>query len=222
MNWPYRMSREVVEREMKLSDEGDRPPFTFINEDYSSAILPMSIYKDFLANDNEKQSDSLLRVILNESWRCIGVFNAKVWTSKMNAHKKVQPKKSVPQVSIDGNLYCLKRLQWFTRQYKRVADEMIVFKMNQNKGRDVPILIYIEGEAVFVIAPRVFPEGEDSKYNEALVLLKGKDEEDIEEIPEEEKELIEDVVEHIIDYSDITIDDDDEPIVFNPITGEFE
>ena len=227
MSWPYRMSREVVEREMMLGDEGDRPAFTFIRFDHTTMLAPPTLYKEFLKRDNPRQEDPVMRIILNESWRAIGVFNAKVWTSKMNAYKKGLPRKMIGQVSIDGNLYCLKRLQWFTRQYKRVADEMIVFKMNQNNGKDVPLLFSIENEAIFIIAPRVVNGIENQKnVADALVLLEGEVKEPFEEMTEEEEAFIEEVVDGIVDALDDDDDDaiiiDDEELTFNPITGEFE
>ena len=216
MSWPYRMSREVVEREMMLGDK-DRPAFTFIREDHTTMLAPPSLYKEFLKRDNPPQEDAVMRIILNESWRAIGVFNAKVWTSKMNAYKKELPRKTIGQVSIDGNLYCLKRLQWFTRQYKRVADEMIVFKMNQNNGKDVPLLISIENEAIFLIAPRVLQENAVNK--DALMLSEGEVKEPIEEMTEEEAVFIEEVVDNIVDALDDDDDDaiiiDDEELTFN-------
>jgi hypothetical protein len=217
------MSREVVEREMMLADEGDRPAFTFIRADHTTMLAPPTLYKEFLKRDNPTQEDAVMRIILNESWRAIGVFNAKVWTSKMNAYKKGLPRKHIGQVRIDGNLYCLKRLQWFTRQYKRVADEMIVFKMNQNNGKDVPLLFSIENEAIFIIAPRVLQDGMENK--DALVLLEEVVKEPFEEMTEDEEAFIEEVVDGIVDALDDDDDAiiiDDEELTFNPITGEFE
>ena len=102
---------------------------------------------------------------------------------------------------------------------------MIVFKMNQNNGKDVPLLFSIENEAIFIIAPRVL---DNVGNKDALVLLEGEVKEPFEEMTEDEEAFIEEVVDGIVDALDDDDDDDDaiiidnEELTFNPITGEFE
>lgn len=232
-----RITQEQIRRfaenrngDMNRADEG------WCNTAHSACLYPDNVF--FNTQMQNEKDNPVARLIFNDQWEYLGNIESKATNKKINEAKKEN--KQLSMVIISETLYDVRLIQWFLRKYQRMNDTIEVWglatkvkdsaRQNTDLLNDVaikwrenaPVALRFRGEWLYLVAPRV----EESSTNaeppkNSLVILPPFDYHasktffDIEEIPDEEKEIIEDVVDDIVEFVA-------EASVFNPLTGEFE
>ena len=208
------------------------------NTAHSACLYPDTVF--FNTQMQDQKDSPMARLVLNDQWEYLGNIESKATNKKINEVKKENKKMSM--VIISKTLYDVRLIQWFLRKYQRMNDTIEVWglatkagkydsaKQNPDLHNDVaikwrengPVALRFRGEWIYLVAPRVeesFTNAEPPKNS--LVILPPFDNHasktffDIEEIPDEEKEIIEDVVDDIVEFVA-------QAPVYNPVTGEFE
>ena len=190
-----------------------------------------------LNGENDKESSALKKMIYNRTWEHLGFISSKDEHKLINAEKKKRRdagEERLSKVYISATSYDVKYVQWFLRQYQRVNDRVHIYglcKEGETFSENAPIMLSVKDEWFYLIAPQVMQEDTlptiESLEHEFVLLppLIRDDILSIEEVPEEELEIIDAVVDNIVE----TMTDEDVEVnlflnepTFNPITGEFE
>ena len=234
------MSRITLEQIRKFAENKDGSmndtSDCWYNTAHSACLYPDTVF--FNTQMQDTKESPMARLVLNDQWEYLGNIESKATNKKINEAKKENKKMSM--VIISKTLYDVRLVQWFLRKYQRMNDTIEVWglatkvkdsaRQNTDLHNDVaikwrenaPIALRFKGEWLYLVAPRVvesFTNAEPPK--DSLVILPPFDNHasksffDIEEIPDEEREIIEDVVDNIVEFVA-------EASVFNPLTGEFE
>jgi len=202
-----------------------------------------------LNGDNEQQEHPIQSLVFNRTWEHLGFISPKDENQRINDEKKERKehgREKLKRVYISKTSYDVFYIQWFLRQYQRVNDRIHIYglcpKDEDAFSENAPILLSVKDEWFYIVAPMV-EQFEEIPSIEALenefTLLPPLFRDDIwEEVPDEEFEIIDAVVDNIVeamsdddDIDDFDFDDDldvidfemtDEEPTFNPVTGEWE
>jgi hypothetical protein len=218
-----------------------------VSETHVACLHP---FTSKLNGDNEPNDEwhAIEALVFNRTWEHLGFISPKDENQRINDTKKQwrDNTNKLTKVFISKTSYDVTYIQWFLRQYQRVNDRIHIYglcpKDEDTFSENAPILLSVKDEWFYIVAPMVDQE-EAIPSIEALenefTLLPPLFRDDIwEEVPDEEFEIIDAVVNNIVeamsdddDIDDFDFDDDidvidfemtDEEPTFNPITGEWE
>jgi len=201
-------------------------------------------------DDNKPKQDqwhAIEALVYNRKWEHLGFISPKDENQRINDTKKQWKEngyEKLKKVFISRTAYDVTYIQWFLRQFQRVNDRVHIYglcvKHDDEFTENAPVLLSVKDEWFYIVAPMV-EQDETIPSIEALenefTLLPPLFRDDIwEEVPDEEFEIIDAVVDNIVeamsDDDDIEDFDDDFDVIdfemtdeeptFNPVTGEWE